>query len=238
MNIALITAGGVGERMHQEIPKQFLHIENKPVLIYTLEAFEHHPNIDAMIVVTLDGWKDLLWAYARQFNITKLRWIVSGGETGQQSIFNGLKKLKEENIDDNDIVMIHDGIRPMVSSDIISNNLATVLKYGNATVCIPCREVMMLSEDRLSSVECINRDKLLRTQTPQSFYFKDIWWAHEEAGRRGITTAVASCSLMETLGKRVFFSEGSEKNVKITTLDDLDIFKALLHTHQDEWLKR
>ena len=137
MNIALIIAGGVGARMHQEIPKQFLHVENKPVLIYTLEAFERHPAIDSIIVVTLEGWKDILWAYAKQFDISKLKWVVNGGDTGQKSIFNGLSKLKEEGVNDDDIVMIHDGIRPMISSEIISNNLATVQKNGNATVCIP-----------------------------------------------------------------------------------------------------
>ena len=237
MNIALIIAGGVGARMHQEIPKQFLHVENKPVLIYTLEAFERHPAIDSIIVVTLEGWKDILWAYAKQFDISKLKWVVNGGDTGQKSIFNGLSKLKEEGVNDDDIVMIHDGIRPMISSEIISNNLATVQKHGNATVCIPCREVMMMSVGHEYSNECVDRDKLIRTQTPQSFHFKDIWWAHQEALRRGITTAIASCSLMQTLGKTIYFSEGSEKNVKITTLDDLDIFKALLQTHSDSWLK-
>ena len=163
MNIALIIAGGVGARMHQEIPKQFLHVENKPVLIYTLEAFERHPAIDSIIVVTLEGWKDILWAYAKQFDISKLKWVVNGGDTGQKSIFNGLSKLKEEGVNDDDIVMIHDGIRPMISSEIISNNLATVQKHGNATVCIPCREVMMMSVGHEYSNECVDRDKLIRT---------------------------------------------------------------------------
>lgn len=224
--------------MHQEIPKQFLHVENKPVLIYTLEAFERHPSIDAILVVTLEGWTDILWAYARQFGIAKLKWVVVGGETGQQSIYNGIAKLREDDVDGDAVVMVHDGIRPLVSSDIISGNLAVVEKYGNAITCIPCREVMMLCEDGVSSNKLISRDKLLRTQTPQSFRLKDLWSAHEEARRRGITNSVASCSLMQELGRRVYFSEGSEKNVKITTPEDLDIFKALLHTHADAWIRK
>lgn len=237
MNIALVIAGGVGARMHQEIPKQFIHIENKPIIIYTLEAFENHPMIDAIAVVTLEGWTEILWAYAKQFNIKKLKWIVNGGQTGQESIYNGLKKLKEENIADSDIVMVHDGIRPMLSADIISDNLATVEKYGNATTVIPCVEVMLCTEDQTSSEDLIDRDKLKRTQTPQSFHFGELWNAHQEALSKGIKTAVASCSLFVTLGKKIYFSKGSEKNVKITTLDDLDIFKALLHSHHDDWLK-
>lgn len=233
MNIALILAGGIGARMHREIPKQFIRINNKPVIIYTLEAFEHHPNIDSIIVVTLDAWKDTLKEYAEQFNIKKLKWIASGGATGQQSIYNGLARLKEENVGDDDIVLIHDGIRPMVSEKIITDNLAIVKEHGNATTTIPCCEVMMKTDNQISSHLCINRDELKRTQTPQSFHFGDIWAAHCEAKRRGIVNAIASCSLFESLGKEVFFSKGSEKNVKITTVDDLDIFKALLMTEKE-----
>lgn len=237
MNIALITAGGTGSRMHQEIPKQFIHVENRPILIYTLEAFQAHPNIDAIIVATLDGWTEILWAYAKQFNITKLKWVVKGGETGQLSIYNMLQKLHEENINDDDIVMIHDGNRATVSSEIISNNLATAKKYGNAITYIPCHEVIMISEDKMSSVECFDRRKILRTQTPHSFHFKDIWEAHQKAQKLGLHDTKASCELMQMLGQRLFFSDGSEKNFKITTLEDLDLFKAILHTKHENWLK-
>lgn len=120
MNIALLTAGGTGTRMHQDIPKQFLHVKNKPILIYTLEAFERHPSIDAIIVVGLERWIDIIWAYAKQFNITKLKWVVSGGNTGHESIRNGLLEL-EKHCDISDVVMIHDGNRPMISPDIISD---------------------------------------------------------------------------------------------------------------------
>ena len=131
MNIALLTAAGSGSRMHQDIPKQFLHVDNKPIIIYTMQAFENNPQIDAIIVVTMDSWKDFIWAYARQFNITKLRWVVSGGATGQESIHNGLMALKEM-CEPTDVVLVHDGNRPLITNDIIADSLSTFSKYGSA----------------------------------------------------------------------------------------------------------
>ena len=169
MNIALLTAAGVGSRMHQDIPKQFMNVENKPIIIYTLEAFQNHPSIDAIIVVTLPNWIDVLQAYARQFNITKLKWIVAGGETGQESIHNGLVKLQEE-CHEEDVVMIHDGNRCLVSSDIISDSLAVFKTHGSAVAAIPCVEAVFRSKDNgASSIISIPREQLYRTQTPHTF---------------------------------------------------------------------
>ena len=238
MNIALLTAAGTGTRMHQDIPKQFIHVDNKPVIIHTMEAFQKHPSIDGIIVVTLDSWEEVLWAYAKQFNVTKLRWVVPGGETGQESIRNGLDKLKEEFPTENITVMVHDGNRPLVSSEIISDSLATFAKSGNAVAVSPCTEVVFESQDGISSCVSTEREKLFRTQTPHTYKLKDLLWAHEEAKKRGIKGTAASCMLMKELGKETFFSKGSEENIKITTLDDLRIFKALLHTRQDYWIKQ
>lgn len=237
MIIALLTAAGTGTRMNQDIPKQFIHVDNKPVIIHTMEAFQNHPSIDAILVVTLDSWKEVLWAYANQFNISKLRWVARGGETGQDSIRNGLDKLKEEYPDENITVMVHDGNRPLVSSEIISDSLATFAKYGCAVAAVPCTEVVFESEDGTSSHVSIEREKLFRTQTPHTYKFDELLWAHNEAKKRGIKGTAASCMLMKELGKETYFSKGSEENIKITTLDDLRIFKALLHTRQDDWIK-
>ena len=236
MNIALLTAAGRGTRMNQDIPKQFLHVDNKPIIVYTMEAFQRHPSIDAIIVVTLDSWKDVLLAYARQFNITKLKWIVSGGETGQESIYNGLMKLKEECSGD-DTVLIHDGNRPLVNNEIISDSLSVHKKFGNAVAVVPCVEVVFESEDKEKSIQTLDRDKLFRTQTPHTYTLKDIIKCHEEAKKKGISSTVASPVLLKELGKESYFSKGSEENFKITTLDDLKIFKALLATKQDSWIK-
>lgn len=232
MNVALLTAAGIGTRMHLDIPKQFLHVDDKPVIVHTMEAFQNHPGIDAISVVTLDAWKEVLWAYAKQFGITKLKWVVSGGATGQESIRNGLLTLKAELPGEQVNVMVHDGNRPMVSSEIISDSLATFAKYGNAVAVVPCTEVVFESENGVSSHVSTQREKLFRTQTPHMYKLDDLFWAHEQAEIRGITGTAASCMLMKELGKETYFSKGSEENIKITTQDDLRIFKALLRTRK------
>lgn len=236
MIVALLTAAGSGTRMHQDIPKQFIHVENKPVIIHTMEAFQNHPSIDSMIVVALDSWSAVLWAYAKQFNITKLKWVIPGGETGQESIYRGLCELKKH-LAEEDVVMIHDGNRPLVSSEIISDSLATYFKYGNAVAVIPCTEVVFESEDGKTSCKSTEREKLFRTQTPHTYRLGELLNAHAEAEIRGIGNTSASCMLMKELGKTTYFSRGSEENLKITTTEDLKIFKALLHTRQDSWIK-
>lgn len=236
MNIALLTAAGSGTRMHQDIPKQFIHVDNKPVIIHTMEAFQKHPSIDAIIVVTMNSWTEVLKAYAKQFNITKLKWVVNGGKTGQESIWNGLSVLKSE-LSDDDVVMVHDGNRPLISSEIISDSLATYREYGNAVAVIPCTEVVFESEDGISSCVSTEREKLFRTQTPHTYKIGDLYDAHLEAQKRGLTNTAASCMLMKELGRMSYFSKGSEENIKITTVEDLKIFEALLHTRKASWIK-
>ena len=180
MTIALLTAAGVGSRMHQDIPKQFIHVDNKPLIIHTMEAFQKHPSIDAIIVVTLESWSSVLWAYANQFEISKLKWVIPGGDTGQESIKYGLDSLKDKLVY-NDIIIVHDGNRPLVSSEIISDSLATYAKYGNAVAVVPCTEVVFESEDGISSCTSTDREKLFRTQTPHTYKFGELLAAHEEA---------------------------------------------------------
>lgn len=236
MNIALIIAGGVGARMHQSIPKQFLTVNDRPVIVYTLEAFERHPEIDAIAVVCIEGWQEVLWAYAQQFNISKLKYIVPGGKNGQDSIRNGVFAL-EEHFAPTDLVLIHDAIRPMVSAEIISDCIRVAKEYGNAVTVIPCAEAMLCSEDGCASSESYPRDHLKRTQTPQAFRIGDICDLHRRALAAGITNSVASCTLKIEMGEQVYFSAGSEKNIKLTTVEDLDIFKALLKAKKADWLK-
>lgn len=235
-NIALIIAGGAGNRMHQDIPKQFITVNERPVIVYTMEAFEKHPGIDAIAVVCIEGWEQVLWAYAKQFNITKLKYIVPGGKNGQDSIRNGVMEL-EKHYDADDLVLIHDAIRPMVSAEIISDNIRVACEHGNAITVIPCAEAMMQTENGIVSVGSYPRDRLKRTQTPQAFKIGDICNLHRKALEAGITNSVASCTLMIEMGEQVFFSAGSEKNIKLTTVEDIDIFKALLAAKRSDWLK-
>lgn len=235
-NIALIIAGGVGARMNQDIPKQFIHVYDKPVIVYTLEAFQNHPNIDAIEVVCLEGWYDILSAYAKQFGISKLENIVSGGQNGQDSIRNGLYDIAKRYSDKDDIVLVHDAIRPMVSADIISDNIQTCRKYGNAITVVPCTAAMLKTNDEVSSIEQIPRNNLKVTQTPQAFFIGDLKEAHQEALEQGITNSVASCTMYIELGRKLYMSTGSEKNIKLTTVEDIEIFKALLNSQKEVWL--
>lgn len=235
-NIVLIIAGGVGARMGQDIPKQFINVYDKPVIVYTLEAFQKHPSIDAIEVVCLDGWHDVLWAYAKQFGIAKLENIVSGGKNGQDSIRNGLYDIASRHNGSDDIVLVHDAIRPMVSNDIISDNIRVCRQYGNAITVVPCTAAMLKTFDSLSTEEQVPRDNLKITQTPQAFLLQDIIAAHKEALKKGITNSVASCTMYIELGRKLYMSAGSEKNLKLTTAEDIEIFKALLNAKKDVWM--
>ncbi len=236
MNIALIIAGGTGQRMGQDIPKQFLTVNEKPIIVYTMEAFQKHPDIDCIAVVCIEGWESVLQAYAKQFGITKLQHVFPGGENGQSSIRNGVYGLKEI-YGDEPIVLIHDAIRPLVSADIISGCIVTTKKHGCAITVIPCAEAMLTTDDGQASTGSYPRDGLKRTQTPQGFRLGDIYDLHKRALERGITNSVASCTLKIEMGEQVWFCAGSEKNVKLTTVDDIDIFRALLAASKADWLK-
>lgn len=233
MNIALLTAAGYGTRMHQDIPKQFLHVNNKPVIVYTMEAFQKHPSIDAIVVVTLSSWKEVLYAYAKQYNISKLADVTKGGETGQESIFKGLQLIKKKYGSDSTVI-IHDGNRPLVSMEVISDALATYRQYGSAVAAIPCVEAVFTSADGLLAKNSIPREELFRTQTPHVYDIDKLLWAHDEAKKNGITKTAASCTLMYELGEKIYFSKGSEENFKITTVEDLTIFKAMLKERNEE----
>ncbi len=237
-NVALIIAGGSGNRMGQDIPKQFLHVDGCPIIIHTMQCFQRHPDVDVIAVVCLKGWETVLQAYANQFNITKLKWIFPGGSSGMESIHNGIYGLKEQGCDDQDLVMIHDSVRPLLSQDIISSNIAICQAYGYAITGIQCREAILESEDGFISSTSIPRDTLIRTQTPQTFRLGNIIAVHEEAKRKGIVDSVASCTLIaEVGGREMHIVPGSEKNIKVTTVEDIEILKALMHTSKEDWMK-
>ena len=238
MNIALIIAAGSGHRMNQDIPKQFINVYDKPVLIYTLESFEKHPKIDAIEVVCLDGWQNILWAYAKQFDITKLKWIIDGGKTGQESIRNGVFYL-EEKCNDNDIIVIHDGIRPLVDDTVLSDVIIKCQQYGNAVTSMPYNEQIFKVKSENTTSEYIPRETLRRVSTPQAYKFGKLDWAYHEAFKKGIGIYGSSYAntMMVDLGETLYFASGSDKNIKFTTKDDLEIFKAYLKMERDSWLK-
>ena len=238
MTVAIIIAGGSGHRMGQDIPKQFINVYDKPVLIYTLEGFQKHPEVDAIEVVCLDGWHDILRAYAMQFGITKLKWIVSGGTTGQESIRNGVFNL--ENVcAPEDIVIIHDGIRPLVDATVLSDVIVKCRQYGNAVTSMPYNEQIFVVDDDISTVKYIPRETLRRVATPQAYQFGLLDQAYHEAFEKeiGIYGSAYTNTMMVELGHRLYFAAGSDKNIKLTTKDDLEMFKAYLKADRDDWLK-
>lgn len=239
-NIAIIIAGGSGHRMGQDIPKQFINIYDKPILIYTLEGFQKHPQIDVIEVVCIDGWHDVLRAYAKQFNITKLKWIVSGGSTGQESIRNGVYNL-ERYAKDNDIVVIHDGIRPLVDDSVLTDVLVKAAKFGNAVTSMPYNEQIFVIDENDSSVttQYIPRETLRRVSTPQAYRFDILDQRYHEAFEKeiGIYGSSYTNTMMVELGETLHFAAGSDKNIKLTTKDDLELFKAYLKIDKDSWLK-
>ena len=195
LNIALLTAAGSGNRMGQDIPKQFMTIDNKPVIIYTMQAFQSHPEIDAIAVVCLHGWEVVLQSYANQYNITKLRWIFPGGDTNQGSIYNGITGLRDAGCSDDDIVLVQDGVRPLVSKEIISNNISTCMKYGYAVTGLLCKEAIMeLTEDCLTCID-IPRNDLLEPKHHTHIGWV-ICWRRMQKQKKGITNTVASCTLV------------------------------------------
>lgn len=228
--IAIILAGGSGKRMGQDIPKQFINVYDKPVLIYTLEGFQKHPLIDAIEVVCVDGWRDALLAYAQQFEISKLQWIVPGGSNSQESIRNGVYNL-EGKISDEDIVIVHDGVRPLINTEVLTDVVVKARQYGAAASSLPYNEQIFVADDAISTTKYIPRDALRRVATPQAYRFDLLISKYREAFEKGIGTGDShyANTMMVEMGVRLYFAAGSEKNIKLTTKDDLDLFKVYLN---------
>lgn len=229
MNVAVIIAGGSGNRMNMDTPKQFVTIFDKPVIIYTLEAFQKHPEIDAILTVCLEGWEETLQSYANKYHIDKLKWIVPGGNSGQESIRNGVYRL-ESVCKEDDMVVIHDGVRPLVDAGVLSDVLVTCKKYGNAVTSLPYNEQIFKKDDDISTCEYIPRETLRRVSTPQAYRFGKLIWAYKKAFDEeiGIYGSSYTNTMMVDLGERLYFAAGSDRNIKLTTQEDLDTFKAYL----------
>ena len=241
MNIAIIIAGGSGHRMGQDIPKQFINVYDKPILVYTLMGFQQHPMVDAIEVVCIDGWEKIVWAYAKQFNISKLKWIVKGGNTGQESIRNGVYNL-EGKCDDDDTVIIHDGIRPLIEDAVLSDVILKAHKYGNAVTSLPYNEQIFVvsKDDENTTTQYIPRETLRRVSTPQAYQYRLLDDKYHEAFEKkiGIYGSSYTNTMMVELGVRLHFAAGSDKNIKLTTKDDLEMFKGYLSKEErQDWLK-
>jgi len=217
--------------MGADIPKQFVQVNGKPVLFYTLEAFERHPMVDAIELVCIDGWQDTVRAYAKEYGISKLRWIVKGGASGQESIRNGVFALEGKCADD-DVVVVHDGIRPLVDAAVLDDVIQKAWQFGNGVTSMPYNEqIFLVDQERPdTTVKYIPRETLRRVATPQAYRFGLLDGKYHEAFERkvGIYGSSYTNTMMTELGVRLYFAAGSDRNIKLTTPGDIEIFKAMI----------
>ena len=234
MNIAVIFAGGIGSRMKSKSkPKQFLLMHGKPIIIHTLEIFEAHDEIDAIVVSCVEEWIPYLVELIQKYNIKKVKKIVHGGETGQLSIYNGLCAAEEVAGGQKSIVLIHDGVRPLINSKTISDNINSVKKNNSAITCVKVKETVMVVNDDDSIDYIPDRSHSRLARAPQSFWLDDIIGAHRKALEENKTNFIDSCTMMQYYGKKMFLIDGPEENIKITTPDDFYIMRAMLDAKED-----
>jgi 2-C-methyl-D-erythritol 4-phosphate cytidylyltransferase len=234
MNIAVIFAGGAGRRMHTKSrPKQFLEYNGKPIIIYTLELFDNHPMIDGIVVACVSEWISFLEKMLKKFEINKVEKIVPGGETGQDSIYNGLLAAKEISQGEEDVVLIHDGVRPLITEQTITDNIEMVKSEGSCITCIPATETFIVTQPD-GGLEIPTRANSLIARAPQSFYLKDILGTHEQARNEGRHDFIDSCSMMHHYGHKLGRVLGPIENIKITTPTDYFIFKAMVEVHENQ----
>lgn len=233
VNIAVIFAGGTGQRMNTKtLPKQFLELHGKPILVYTLEHFEKHRQIDGIVLVCVQDWLDYCEELLQKYHIKKVKAVVPGGQSGQESIRNGLNKAAELFPQDS-VVLIHDGVRPLIDEETISKDIASVQQNGSAITVSPAIETIALRSDTGEVGEIIERSRCQMAKAPQCFYLKDILEAHQKAQAENRNDFIDSASLMRHYGHSLFTVEGPTENIKITTPSDFYLFRALLDAREN-----
>lgn len=236
MNIAVILAGGIGNRMGiVDKPKQFIDVYGKPIIVHTLEVFDNHPEIDAIAVVCLSEWMDDLRILIRKYEINKVKWLVEGGETRQLSVYNAVKTLSQECSED-DILVVHDSVRPLVTHKIISRNIAGARQFGAVDTVVPSADTIVRSVDGERIKEVPLRKELYLGQTPQSFRLSLLRRAHEKARAENNLDSTEDCQLVLELGEEVHIVQGEQLNFKITSFDDLLLLKAVIKLGKTELL--
>ena len=237
MNIAVIFAGGVGSRMNTvSRPKQFLELNGKPIIIYTLELFDNHPDIDGIVVACIKDWIPFLEKMIKKFEINKVVMIVPGCKSGQESIYNGLCAVEDftkSKCDDASIVLIHDGVRPLITENTITDNIAKVKECGSCITCVPSIETVVVNQlDGNLSIP--KRSDCLIARAPQSFYLRDILAAHRKSHEENLPDFIDSCSMMSHYGFKLGLVMGPMENIKITTPTDYFVFRAMVQVHENQ----
>lgn len=240
MNYALIFAGGVGKRMHsQAIPKQFMEVKGKPIIVYTLEHFMTCAEIDAICLVIVKDWINYMIDITKEYNLTKVQWIIPGGETALDSQYLGLKTIASKRVvNDNDIVLIHDGVRPLINNNLISECITSVKQYASAVTVAPAIETVVQVDQENMIHSTVERSKCYMARAPQCFYLKDILKIHNMAISEGRHNFIDSTSMMLYYGHKVHIVMGPMENIKVTTPSDYHICMALLSTNDNNETKR
>lgn len=234
MNIGVIFAGGVGSRMHsKDRPKQFLELYNKPIIIYTLEHFENNDEIDAVVIACVEEWISYLEKLLYKFRIEKVKKIVPGGPTGQLSIYNGLRAAEEVAQGEKSIVLIHDGVRPLINPELLSANIESVKKNGSAITAGVVKETIVVIDDSMGVEQVPSRAQSRVAKAPQSFWLDEILSIHEKALVDGENNSIDSCTLMKQYGKQLHMIDGPYENIKITTPDDFYMMRAILEAKEN-----
>lgn len=237
MNIPIIFAGGSGTRMNTKSrPKQFLDLNGKPIIIYTIELFDNHPDIDAIVVVCLESWIPFLEKMLKKFEINKVVRIISGGTSGQDSIYKGLcaaEAYAKEQDEKNPIVLIHDGVRPLITEETITDNIAKVKECGSCITTVPAIETVIVNKHD-GTLDIPKRSDCLMARAPQSFYLNDIINAHRRSKKEGKSDFIDSCSLMSYYGYKLGLVLGPMENIKITTPTDYFVFRAMVEVHENQ----
>lgn len=234
MNIGIIFAGGAGKRMRNKgLPKQFLKIYNIPIIVHTIKIFQECEQIDAVVIAIIEKYLIYMQDLVKEYNLTKVKMIVPGGETGQLSIYNGLKAAKEISNGEKSIVLVHDGVRPLIDTKLLEKNIESVKQFGSAISCVPQKETTILSNDGNIIDQTTDRDKTFIARAPQSFYLDDLLELHEKVLEEGKNDMIDSCSLFLRYGKKPHIVECNSDNIKITTPDDYYIAKAILEVNEN-----
>lgn len=235
MNIAIILAGGIGTRVGAGVPKQFIDVLGKPVIAYTIGAFQEHNEIDAIEVVCVESHIDYLKEIVEKHNLTKVKWITKGGVDFQHSVINGVKNL-EDKVNDDDIVLVHYAASPFVTEDIITDGIRVAKEKENSVSATPCYLLYGSNDDGEKSTQWIDRDKIMQLNAPQCFQYRYVKQLYEEAEEKKLLDKVEphTTSLMYLMNRTIYFAKGNQLNIKITTKEDIELFTTYISYKKEQ----
>lgn len=231
-NYVILLAGGVGKRMGADIPKQFIEVNKKPIIIYTLEAFQKNPLIEKIVIVCVKDWIDKVRNLVIAYSLTKVEWVIEGGSTGHDSIRNGVFFLKDK-IEANDFIVVHDAVRPVLPQNIINDVINVAHEKGNASASIACHPPIVYTDDFESGIMDVDREHVMLTASPQAFRYSLALKCYQQAEKDNLHDTTFTSSLLIHYGERVYFAKGTTCNIKITKKEDLALFEALLNIPEE-----